>query len=87
MDANKIVADLNALLKLCGMPVGEVVNDPIVCGAAWCPYGQCFHVWLPKVAGPVVAKVVSTMERAGLKVESYACDWLNDKYMQIDGEV
>jgi len=85
--ANRIVADLNNLLKLSGMPVGEVVNDPIVCGAMWCKYGRCFHVWLPKIAGPVIAQVVKKLTRAGLEVESYACDHLNAKYMQIDGEI
>lgn len=87
MSAEQIVDELNALLKLSGMPVGDVVNDPIVCGAMWCKYGRCFHVWLPKIAGPVIAKVVKTLTRAGLEVESYACDHLNSRYMQIDGQM
>ncbi len=83
---NKIVEDLNNLLKASGMPVGEVVLDRILCGAIWCPYGLSFHVWVPKIAGPVIAQVVKTFVKAGLTVESYVCS-LNPKYVQIDGEV
>lgn len=84
--ADKIVADLNALLSECGMPVGQLVSPEwnAKVGCKFCEYGRSFHVWLPKAAQPVIAKVINTFKLAGFADVGSSVDPCNDKFVQID---
>lgn len=84
--AEKIVSDMNNLLRDCGMPVGLKLSPHwnATVGCTFCQYGRSFHVWLPKIAAPVINKVVESFKRAGFVDVGFDTDPTNDQFVQID---
>lgn len=84
--AKQIENRINALLESCGMPVGLKISEQwkSEVGCFYCEDGRSFHVWLPKIAVPVINKVVATFKAAGFEDVGFDTDPTNDKFVQID---
>lgn len=71
--AQETASRMNDLLKKHGVNVGDTVFEEIKVGAKYCPYGKCFHVWMPKTFSVLIDEAERRFKATDFKVSRHDC--------------